>query len=184
MSTSPGVRIARLASVEVHLQRDVAATAASPSPPPSAGVAGAAREADPPDVAAHDVRVEELAVRAELEIHGEVAACANACLVAGSGRPFAPARSDPDALARVVGEEQRAVVGVREAARRGREGDAREGRALLLLAVLPGHDLLAVAVGPVRRRSRRPRAYRLSHRFRSSVLSISCVLRDRSRRWS
>ena len=112
----------------------------------------AAEVADPADRAAVEVGVEEVAARADLRGRpGSLRGVTNVGRSAGFGQAVRARGHRPDAVARVVGEEQRAVVrgGVAAAARR-REREPGDRRAAGRTR-LAGHDLRAVVVGEVRR---------------------------------
>ena len=81
-----------------------------------------AGEVDAADLAVHDVDVEEVAARPHLEVDGERGSPSNGWMFGRFGRPSVPGQHRPDALARVVGEEQRPVIGGGE---RCRPGDRR-----------------------------------------------------------
>ena len=142
------VRVGRAGGVEVDLERRVA------------GLRGGRERgrrrlvrvdgADPLDRAAADVRVVEVAGRAHLEVDRGRRAVHEDLTGGRVGRAVRAGEHHPDAVARVVGEEHRALVGGREGAavveldagdRRGADG-----------AVLGGH--LRAVVVRVQRRAR------------------------------
>ncbi len=98
---------------------------------------------------AAQVRVEEVALWADQEFDRAVRAGVESLDFRRVGEAVRPRQHHPDAVAGVVGEEERAVVGGREGARLG-EGDARDRRAADRAGLAFDH-LGRVVVGEVRR---------------------------------
>ena len=107
--------------------------------------------ADAPDVPALEVDVVQVAVRPELELDRVRRARHERLDVAGIRQSVRAAQHRPDAVAAVVGEEQRPVIGGWEAAGRRREGEAGDRRGADA-ARLAGHDARLVVVRVVGRR--------------------------------
>ena len=110
---------------------------------------------DAPDRAAVVVDVVEVPVRADLDVDGVGRASVEGDLVVRIGQSPSALKHHPDAIARVVGEEERAVVRVRKGPAR-IEGETGYGRARRgrrsRAARLAVHDLLIVVVREVRSR--------------------------------
>ena len=118
------------------------------------GRAVAHQRADAVDRTAAQIGVVEIAVRTDLEVHRPRGALDERLAGRGVRNPAGAREHDPDAISRVVGEEQRAVVLAREGAAvvelhaRGRRAAGGAGL---------GRDLGCVVVG-VQRGRHRPRA--------------------------
>ena len=148
-----GVRVRRARGVEVDRERERAVRRVGGGKRVRCGVRGAGR-ADAPDRPRPDVHVVEVAAGAHLQVHRIARVLREDDALVRVGQAVGPGPQRPDAVARVVGEEQRAGVRRRERAAAGRVERQPGERVAGVRAVLPAHDRGVVVVGPVRGRDR------------------------------
>ena len=135
-----GIGVARAGAVEVNGQRHVATERVGGRDRGRNVIRGIAREVDPADVAPDHVGVVEVAARPGREVDGKCRVALERLDVRAVREPVAAGEHRPDALARVVREEERPVVGRRERSSLRVEPERRDHRPPGGVAVLARYD--------------------------------------------